>query len=228
MTVDCRKAREMLHERLDGQSTPADDARLERHLGACGGCRSEAEQLEALRAQTSRLPRTVEPRRDLWAGIERRLESSWRQRWRSGTWFPGQLWHPASLAAAAAVVALGLGLWLWRGEPLSTRAPDATRATAPAAVIDDEGRNQTRAELARFEDGMLLAHQDLLTAVQSRSDRLSPETQAAVEENMRIIDQAIGQIRTALEEDPLNQRLNMQLAAQYQHEVHLLKRVSGV
>jgi predicted anti-sigma-YlaC factor YlaD len=33
----------MLHERLDGQSTPADDARLERHLGGCGGCRSEAE-----------------------------------------------------------------------------------------------------------------------------------------------------------------------------------------
>ena len=45
---------------------------------------------------------------------------------------------------------------------------------------------------------------------------------------MRIIDQAIGQIRIALEEDPLNQRLNMLLATQYQREVQLLKRVSGV
>ncbi len=216
MTRDCDRARELLHDRFERRLSNGDGDYLERHLEQCEECRSEAEELEALRVELSRLPRELEPERDLWAGIEHRLE-------------PTGWWRSASLlAAAAAILALGLGFWLWRGAAVPTGVDEAPRAAAHSEVTDDAGRNEARAEMARSEDGMLLAHQDLLSAVQSQSDRLSPETVAAVEENMRIIDQAIGQIRTALEDDPLNQRLNMLLAAQYQHEVQLLKRVSGV
>jgi hypothetical protein len=228
MNGDCERAREMLHDRLDDRLSATDSTHLERHLDACDGCRSDAAELEGLRAETLRLPREVEPRRDLWPAIERRLAPSWRQRW-LGARLAGTLRQSAPLmAAAAAVLAFGLGFWLGRGETPSNSAPEAIRAAAPLGGAELAARNHNRAELARSEDGMLLAHHDLLTAVRSQSDRLSPETRAVVEENMNIIDQAIGQIRTALEDDPLNPRLNMLLAAQYQHEVELLKRVSGV
>ncbi len=116
-------------------------------------------------------------------------------------------------------------MWLWRSQPAPTTAA-APAVEAAASRFDPAFAS--RAEQARSEDGMLLAHRDLVKAVELQRDQLSPETVAVLEENLRIIDQAIGQIRSALEEDPLNTRLRLQLAAHYQHEVQLLKRVSGV
>lgn len=222
MTPVCEEIRERLHDWMDGALELADRDSVRSHLDRCSGCRSELDALEALRAEAARLPSEVRPPRDLWTEIEPRLGRPW---WRRLLPAAGSFELRPSLpvlAGAAALVALGAGLWLWQAGPVPT-APGTRAAAARGADADLE----TQAALARSEDGMLGARRDLIRAVQRQRDHLSPETVAVLEENMLIIDQAIGQLRSALEEDPLNRRLSMRLAAQYQREAQLTKRVSG-
>ncbi len=228
MTDRCRNFRTELQERLDGTLSEARRSELDRHLDGCETCRAAADELTLLRTATQALPHEIQPDRDLWPAVERRLEArpqpiGWWRRLSQIFSTSGALGQPAPLAVAlAGVLALALAVWVWQEAPTTVPEPTAGAVPSSAASL------RTSAELARFEDGMLLAHQDLLAAVELQTEHMSPETVAAIEENMRIIDQAIGQIRTALEDDPLNPKLNMLLAAQYQHEVELLKRLSGV
>ena len=64
--------------------------------------------------------------------------------------------------------------------------------------------------------------------LERRRDRFDPEVLVVVEENMRLLDEAIGQLYLALEEDPGNRRLHLLLASRYQQEVKLVKRVIHV
>ncbi len=229
MTLDCRQIRERLDDWVDGTLGAADRQRVGGHLEGCSECRGELAALERLHAESSRLPREIRPPRDLWPAIESRLErrSSWWRRLLPPAGPNAEPW-PATplLAALAGMLAVTLGVWLWRSQPAPVPAPAPPAAEAAASRFDPA--LASRAELARSEDGMLLAHRDLLEAVERRRSQLSPETLAVLEENVQIIDQAIGRIRSALEEDPLNPRLTRQLAAQYRREVHLLRQVSGV
>jgi hypothetical protein len=65
-------------ERLDGLALgdlpQAERAEVEAHLAACAGCRAEAQAVRALLCDAAALPRGIAPPRDLWAGIEARLE----------------------------------------------------------------------------------------------------------------------------------------------------------
>ena len=69
-----------------------------------------------LQDAVERLPKSIEPPRDLWPGIEARLG---RRRLR-------RLWYSLPLAAAAVLV----GIWLVRGQPA---AWDGCRPTTPRA-----------------------------------------------------------------------------------------------
>ena len=221
MKLDCRQVITRLDDWLDGPSTATERDSIQKHLDVCEACAAEVAELEHLRSAIARLAREIEPPRDLWRTVESRLE---RLRLADLFRLPEMLWSPGALTAAAAlVIALSLGAVFWQTDS-SLSLPDP--AAAPAVAAIDPGV-VARAQLARSEDGVLLAHRDLLEAVQRQKEHLSPETVAVLEENMLIIDQAISQIRSALEDDPFNQQLNMLLAAHYKLEVELLKRVSG-
>lgn len=224
MTHGCHEVSERLQDWMDGTlEAPASES-FRSHLEECASCRDELAAFESLREAAGRLPSELRPQRDLWPAIEMRLELPW---WKRLADSAISLWEirPATslLTAGAALLALALGIWLWRAEPAPSRA-------APVIALEEPARTaptlEAQAQLARSEDGVLLPHRDLLEAVQRQRDHLEPETVAILEENMRIIDQAIGQIRSALEDDPLNQQLHRLLAAHYQQEVQLLKRVS--
>jgi len=176
-----------------------------------------------LEREIAELPREIEPQRDLWPTLSTRLEPR-RSRLLRFFGLAGGWTGPATLrlaGAAALLVLVAVTLWLVRRPEVAPQITPAVAAGAPAAY-------QASAELARSEDGVLQARHDLLEAVQRQREHLAPETVEILEENMRIIDQAIGEIRSALDDDPQNQQLNMLLAAQYQREVELLKQVSGV
>jgi hypothetical protein len=65
---------ERLDELAAGELPEAERAWVEAHLAACADCRAEAQALQALLRQAASLPRGIVPPRDLWAGIEARLE----------------------------------------------------------------------------------------------------------------------------------------------------------
>lgn len=211
--MTCQEIQLQLDDYLDDELSPSARRRVEDHLTGCATCSEELLQIESLMRTARRLPSQVAPSHDLWPGIESGL--------RSGSSTDGSWWLQLVAAVIALVViSVPISVW-WNGrgpeESITVQAPEpASRFVA------------AQAELARTEDGVLLARTDLVTAIESRRDVVAPDTLLVLEENMILLDRAIGEIRAALQEDPQNLQLRMLLAARYQQERKLLQKVSRV
>lgn len=194
MTMTCEEALEPLHDRLDGPLEPGVDTALGEHLAGCEACRSLAADLDELRVAAQRLPREVEPGRDLWPQIAARIggRSAWWQR-------------PHWVLAALVLVALGSSALT----AVALRTPTAPPIEVAEAPLGDE--------LDRAAD-------ELRAAVHARRGELDPETLAVVEENLRIIDAAVAETRAALDADPTNGRLRRSLVAVGEQRIALLRQ----
>ena len=65
----------------------------------------------------------------------------------------------------------------------------------------------------------------LLEALQQRRAQLQPETLAAVQANLEVIDRALAEVRQALAKDPSNPELSRMLVATHRKKVDVLRRV---
>jgi len=211
--MSCPEIREQLNEYLDGELAPEAQDQIDRHLGQCLACRAELESLRSLKARAGELDSEIQPGRDLWPGIETRIEASRAQT-------PPWWLQLVAAGIALAVLSVPLSVW-WMG-----RQDGELTTTAQIEVEADFVA--TQAELARSEDGVLLARKDLVTAIERHRDVVEEDSLRIWEDNMLILDQAIGELRVALNEDPQNLRLRMLLAARYQQERRLLQKVSRV
>lgn len=214
--MTCDRIRDLLDDYLAGELPPDVGEEVQEHLGRCLTCRREWKEVQDLRRQAAELPAEIFPERDLWPEIEMQIAA--------GKTVPSR---PSWLYLAAAVLALAvlsipLSNW-WLGRR-ADKAPQAR--VVPVELVREAATGE--ADIARSEDGVLHAHRDLLEMVERRRDQMDPEVLVVVEENMRILDEAIGQIYLALEEDPGNRRLHLLLATRYQQEVNLVKRVVRV
>lgn len=212
--MNCQPVRDRLSDFLDGELASRDHERLQSHLDACSACREEYESLRSLTLEAGQLEAEMRPSRDLWPGIQARISE--RVTRQTPWWL--QL---AAAGIALAVVSVPLSVW-WAGR----HDNDISTPLQATAVVDESVA--TRAELARSEDGVLLARTDLVAAIERHRDVVESDTLRIWEENMTILDQAIGELRAALDEDPQNLRLRMLLASRYQQERKLLQKVSRV
>ncbi|WP_130863649.1 anti-sigma factor [Bacilliculturomica massiliensis] len=76
--TDCEKTRERLSDYLDGSLLPQDRNAVEEHLGQCGRCREEAEQLREIMSLLSEIPAAPVPDRfdlDLRRALRREIEA---------------------------------------------------------------------------------------------------------------------------------------------------------
>jgi len=185
-----------------------------------------------LRAALRELPRSVAPERDLWPGIEPRLASRATPR---VTLFGFRGW-PVQMAAAVLLMVFGgvVSQLLWPVTSVpSASVPSASvpSASVPSASVPSASASEVvpatsgvRFELAETE--YLRAKESLWLAVVARRDELSPVTLKVVQRNLRIIDEAIGELRRALEEDPGNRHLESLLLANHRRGVELLRRLA--
>jgi hypothetical protein len=199
-----------LDEHVDGTLEPSASAEVGNHLASCPRCRAEERAIRSLKESAAALPGAIDPPRSLWEGIAPRLGAR------------RSLFRPALIAATLAAVLAGggyLALIVPRGVP-SAGAPAVVSATesipAPASVPALQG-----ADLAFLE-----ARQQLRTALYERRKTLSPETVREVDQNLRIIESAIEEIRTAVARDPGNRKLQRMLISTRQREVALLRHVT--
>jgi len=178
----------------------------------------EARGLRQVVDAARELPREITPERDLWPGIAARIEAEkvmvggfgpTRAAWRSR-----RLWLAAAAVVTVAVTAFAL---LWRGRP-------------PAQFVVSTNGTRTDLRLASLEADSVRAtyakaRQELLTLLFARRSELAPETLKVIDENVLIIDDAVGKIQRALAQDPGNRELNTLLVAAYRQEIDLLRRV---
>jgi hypothetical protein len=172
------------------------------------------------------LPRSIEPPRDLWPGIESQL---------SGVPAAGSAAEGAApgyrraarmrwLAAAAMVACVAVGVWIGRsllpgapgsGTPSVTEHEVSIPGIAPtaldAAYVSDPRYRQQRAALVR--------------ELQARLATMSPPARAKVEASLATIEKAKADLEQALGRDPSNALLQELLVNTYQDEMRVLTDV---
>jgi hypothetical protein len=230
---ECAAFEAVLPDYLDG--TLADDgaaaAQARAHIVSCESCRALVRDMERVRARAASLP-TLRPSRDLWAGIEARIQSMPQDatpvrritsRWMS------QRWYGAPLARAAVLVIATASATLFASHHwTSSSAPHGSPSTPVTTAVTNAGvstvSNAPAARTSEFiYDQQISAMRQILD---SRRSRLDPKTVAIIEKNLRVIDTAIAESRAALARDPANHFLAGQLDASLNTKLELLRTVA--
>jgi hypothetical protein len=185
------------------------------------------------------LPRSVQPPRDLWAGIEARIlaesqsdSQKAQQTRRSGLRNPANLrW----LAAAAMIGTLAVGMWIGRtllptagtadtGQSTTARVEPPKPADPTALFAELESGNAFKASY--FDDPKLVkTRAALLKSVEAKFKTLPPDTQQKVIASLRTIHQSMKDLEAALGKDPSNALLQELLVNTYQDEMRVLTTV---
>jgi len=219
--MTCEEVRTRLDEYADGELAEADFQEVELHLTGCAECRAQERQLRALLAEVAALPEEVQPQRDLWPEIATRLRGAEGSR---GVVLRPALarWsRPAALAAAAAVVLAVSAALVMRGHgPTPVAGPPS-----PQGSVQTVAAGTTPSDLLEAEREYARATADLMAALDKQKDSLSPETRTALETNLKTIDDALAQLRTALRRDPGNAQLAHLLTSTHQKKIGALQRV---
>jgi hypothetical protein len=210
--MNCHESTDRFDDYLDGQ-LDADDANgLRTHLADCSSCADKLETIRELREGAAALPRSLEPPRDLWPGVEARISGARVVR--------GRFWSRALMAAAAAVLVITsvvTAYYIGRSQAVMMAELPAVVESGPSEVL-----------LASFEglgvNNYMARRTELLNALDARSHELSGETMDVVMENLLLIDQAMDRIAVALGEDPENEFLMKQLVGAYRQQINLLQR----
>lgn len=197
--MNCERARELL-DRWPAGPIPAGEAEaFDQHLAGCAACREDRAAATAVAPAVAALPERIEPPRDLWPDVRRRIGRPLRRTPR---------WRTMGLAAAAAIALVAgssaVTLHFARGRP--------GVATAP--------------RIPAIEAGYASATADLLRALDAQRSHLSPATIATLERNLAVIDAAIAESRAALASDPGNRDLEALLLAGYRQKVALLQQAT--
>ena len=173
------------------------------HIAACAECRAEAEAMQSLLQRVATLPKSIEPMRDLrpqmWAKADHR-----------GLW----QWRYPLAAAAILLIAVSSVITLFL-----SRQPDG----GPTARIEVP---TGRVDLVSIEQQYTTELEQLQRLLRDNREELAPETVQILEENLRIIDTAINEARTALTKDPNSHTLGELLKSAYQRKVELLKQAA--
>jgi anti-sigma factor RsiW len=201
--------RQKLNDYVDGELSEAEAKDVEALLSVDAEARDEVAFLQRLTHEASRLPRAIAPRKDVWPHIAFDIAETIPVK------RPYKRW---ALFAAAAVllVAVSSGLtafWLQHNMD-RTVVPHESVAPVPAVM----------AALQTSEQSYSLAIAQLSRILSERRGELSPETVAAIESNLKVIDEAIRASRKALEDDPSNQQSVYTILAMYRKKVDLLQQ----
>ena len=211
--MTCPEIQDRLDDYVDGALSEREFQEVELHLHGCAECRKQERALRAILAQAEALPREMAPPRDLWPEVAARLG-------RRSVLARFPLRQPAvwGSLAAAAVVALAVA------SLLHTPGGGGGTASLPSGgtrvPVVDQGQ---AANLDPAEQEYQRATGELMSALSKQRETLAPETQKAVDENLRVIDGALKDLRVALQKDPGNQKLNKMLVATHQKKVDMLR-----
>ncbi len=194
---------------VDGELSPDEVQVFEAELAANPALKQEAELLQQLLADAKDLPREIQPDHNLWQGIAKQIEAPAENLHGNNrmVWF-------SSVIAVAAMVLLAISLFyqVMPTQQNGGRAGDPVDELAAGSLA------------LREADGQYLkARNELMKSITDRETPLSETTMAVLDENMAIIDGAVGEIRQAMLEDPNNPRLLDMFMATRSKELALLE-----
>ncbi len=217
-----------LSDYLDDELSSSERRALEAHLATCAACSRTLDELRRVVARAGALEDRP-PTKDLWSGVARRigvtvpsteidLTERREQRRRRFAFTVPQL----AAAAVVLVTASSAGVWslMQNGSRPSAITPQPTpdgQPTAQSASWVDSTQRSFDASVTQ-----------LRAALETGRDRLDTATVRILEDNLRIIDSAIAQARTALAADPGSAYLSQHLAQTMRKKLELLQRAQSI
>ena len=230
---------EVLNDYVDGRLDAGARSLIVEHVSACSDCHSMLERLTDLLDRIDSVPDVVLPPDDLWydvrAAIDQRkqvmlpisngsglpTQSTARKAENGRPW-----WARRAILAAAAVVLMVLSSGV---TAIVLRETARSLAPADIAQVDAPGSPHVLpANFRRAEGEYLRSIDELRSTLQAQRATLRPETIAAVERSLTIVDAAIDEARTALLNDPSNDTLVDLLTASYERKLDLLRRAADL
>lgn len=195
--------------------------------------RDEPAGWNEVRRELDALPGEVQPPRDLWGGIQARIEAGDQARMspkrgptprrrsgRHGFEPPRAVGWRSGLAGVLTMAAAAAAVFFWpNGVPTSLPTPGSE-----APVAQAEAPPLFAAEASGIEDAYGPAIQELQLLVASRD--LAPETRAVLDENLAVIEEAIRESREAVAADPGASTALTGLRNLYDAKVQLLRTVA--
>ena len=225
-----------LHDFVDEELPARERALMADHLAECMSCRAVVSEVRALRGEAVRVfsspgAREVPAPPHLWERIAAGSASSPTRARAGDPYTPVRALRPRFgptdrklRRAAAAVLLVGISSSLTyllvrfdaeRGGP-----PEPTVSTVPVAASSEVTGGGPGAIVAAYEPVLVSMEQIL----EEGRGHLGPETIAALEENLRIIDAAIGEVQEALASDPAHPGALRLLDGVYQAKLKLLRQ----
>jgi hypothetical protein len=162
------------------------------------------------------------PSRDLWPGVQSKLEPRSVIATRTFTFTLSQL-----AVAASFLIAVVSGVtWLATNRPALTGGGPAQEVIQ--AYREPSGTpEQGQIVQANFADAQFnAAVEDLERILREERSRLDPRTVLILERNLKAIDDAINEARMALDSDPANAFLNSHLADARRRKLDLLRHAT--
>ncbi len=203
---------------VDGELDAASERQVERHLEECPECRALVADLRTVRAAAFTLDRQ-EPPAGLLASLQSAIAVEQATAAQPARW-PNTpaAWGVWLAAAAALVLATSLTvLPLVRGG--EAPAPAGSAAADDAALVDSVEADLKAAE-AHYEKAI----QGLEQIARSDSTELEPQVAAVLQKNLQVVDQAIGESRAALRDQPANAGVQQNLFDAMRTKVSLLQQ----
>jgi anti-sigma factor RsiW len=203
--TDQHPAVERLNEYLDGDLDPRERRRIDTHLSGCDECRRALEDLSAIVRAAAELPPVTPPER-IWETISASLiERSSLGRTR-GRYLPA--------LALAATLLLGVSVWLVlrSGDPETATSREAQEALA------DMVTEELKAAESHYDRAIVGLEQII-----AQNDEVLPQEVATVlNQNLDLIENAIGESRTAIASEPRSAAAQESLLQALRSKVSLL------
>lgn len=200
--MNCDSFIERLDAWLDGELSAADVGALEAHAMACADCKRELAGARRLQERALALPRAIEPPRELWTGIERRIATHGARRSHARTAF-------GALAAGVLLAAVFFGGMLAdRAMQRETRVPMADASPRTVLPSTDEARRLLPASYVNLIEG----------AGPGRADGVEQD----LLRHLMLVNLAIREVESAAAAQPSNSGLRELLAGLYAQENRIL------
>ncbi len=175
----------------------------------------------ALRGALRRLPQSVAPSRDLWAGIEQGISAE--------TSRPVSNGHAGAVrwAIAASIIGLAVGALLTLSMQRTQPPPSAQNPpqAQPSAITPPPAASAGYDFVPASTDAV---RQKLRADVARQLANLPPATRDKVEKDLLLIKNAVADIQSALAKDPGSALLQDLLVTTYQNELDTLANVQAL
>jgi hypothetical protein len=214
----CRKCREYISRRIDGELSAKERARLEEHLAGCDDCRTLSRDLERIVDGASRLE-TPEPSEKVWIDIRtalvrdrigRAAGDERAPRRQPAFWLGAPVFRYAGVAALVlAFVVTGLVVGLRSGRAKVPSSPEA-RERYTLAKLDEAERYYQQAIKSLGE------------AFASGRGTLPREVAEIFDRNLSVIDATIQACRRSVLDAPDDLEARNFLMAAYTQKITLL------